>query len=67
MMQDEHVKLNPGLPWQKQRSTRRYFFHQQTGLIFKEGTNKGLNSEHSFVWCRNCDISESISEIPGKF
>jgi len=21
-MQDEHVKLNPGLPWQKQHSTR---------------------------------------------
>jgi hypothetical protein len=26
MMQDVHVKLNPGLPWQKQLSTRRNFF-----------------------------------------
>jgi len=25
MMQDVHVKLNPGLPWQKQHSTRRHF------------------------------------------
>jgi hypothetical protein len=25
MMQDVHVKLNPGLPWQKQHSTRRLF------------------------------------------
>jgi len=23
MMQDIHIKLNPGLPWQKQHSTRR--------------------------------------------
>jgi hypothetical protein len=23
-MQDVHVKLNPGLPWQKQQSTRRH-------------------------------------------
>jgi hypothetical protein len=25
-MQDVQVKLNPGLPWQKQHSTRRRFF-----------------------------------------
>jgi len=25
MMQDVHVKLNPGWPWQKQHSTRRLF------------------------------------------
>jgi len=25
MMQDIHGKLNPGLPWQKQHSTRRHF------------------------------------------
>jgi hypothetical protein len=25
-MQDEHVKLNPKLPWQKQLSTRRNLF-----------------------------------------
>jgi hypothetical protein len=25
-MQDIHVKLNPGFPWQKQRSSRRMFF-----------------------------------------
>ena len=24
MMQEVHVKLNPGLPWQKKESTRRY-------------------------------------------
>jgi hypothetical protein len=26
MMQDVHVKLNPGLPWQKQHSTKRRLF-----------------------------------------
>jgi len=24
-VQDEHVKLNPGLPWKKQNLTRRLF------------------------------------------
>jgi hypothetical protein len=26
-------------------------FHQQTGLKFKEETNKVLHLEYSFVWC----------------
>jgi len=26
MMEDVHVKLNPGLPWQKLRSARRRLF-----------------------------------------
>jgi hypothetical protein len=26
MMQDEHVKLNPELPWQKQHAARKYSF-----------------------------------------
>jgi len=26
MMQDVHMKLNPGLSWQKQHSTRRELF-----------------------------------------
>ena len=30
------MKLNPRLPWQKQHSTGRKFFHQQIGLQFKE-------------------------------
>ena len=39
--------------------------HQQMELKFKAESN-----EHSFVWCRNLDTSESIffrSEIAGKF
>jgi hypothetical protein len=46
-----HVKLNPGLPLQKQHSTRRRSFHQQIGLKFKEEASKVLHLEHSFVWC----------------
>jgi hypothetical protein len=50
-MQDEHVKLNPGFPWQKQHSSRSRQFHQKIGLKFKEEGIKVLNLEHSFVWC----------------
>jgi hypothetical protein len=39
MMQDVHGKLNRGLPWEKQISKRRLFFHQQIGLTFKEETS----------------------------
>ena len=28
----KHVKLNPGLPWQKQHSTRRLFFTSKLDL-----------------------------------
>jgi hypothetical protein len=42
MAQDVHVKLNLGLPWQKQHSTGRRLFHQQIGLKFKEETSKML-------------------------
>jgi hypothetical protein len=40
-MLDVHMKLNLGLPRQKQ--------HKQTGLIFKEETTDVLHLEHSFV------------------
>jgi hypothetical protein len=39
-MQGVHVKLNPELPWQKQHSTRRRLFHQQTGFKFMDETTK---------------------------
>jgi hypothetical protein len=44
---DVHVKLNLGLPWQKQHSKRRRLFHQQIGFKFKEETSKVLHLEHS--------------------
>jgi hypothetical protein len=34
-MHDVHVKLNPGLPWQKHIQQEEYFFHQQIRLKFK--------------------------------
>jgi hypothetical protein len=40
MMQDVLLKLNPGLPRQKERTTRNDSFHQQIGLKFKEETSK---------------------------
>jgi hypothetical protein len=27
------------------------YFHQQTGLKYKEETSKVLHLEHSFLWC----------------
>jgi len=52
MMQDEHAKLNPDLPWQSsiQREEEDYF-HQQNELKFNNKTSKVLHMEHSFVWC----------------
>jgi hypothetical protein len=35
-MQNEHVKLNPGLSWQKQHSTRRRLFLAANWLKLKE-------------------------------
>ena len=35
------------------------FFHQQTGLKFKEASNKALLLKHSFLWCGDMDTSES--------
>jgi len=50
MMEDVHVKLNPGMPWQKLHSARRkLFFYQQIGLKYEEETNKMLHLEHGFV------------------
>jgi hypothetical protein len=51
MMQGVHVKLNPELPCHGKSSIQQEedFFHQQTGLKFKEETGKVLHLEHSFV------------------
>jgi hypothetical protein len=49
MMQDVHVKFNPGLRWQKQHSTERLFY-QHTGLKFKEQTGEVLRLDHCIVW-----------------
>jgi hypothetical protein len=37
------------LPWQRQHSAAGGFFQQQIGINFKEGTNKLLHLECSFV------------------
>jgi hypothetical protein len=47
-MQDVHVKLNPGLIWQKQRSKGRRLF-SLVNWTFKEETSEVLRLEHSFV------------------
>jgi len=51
MMEDVHVKLNPGFPWQKLHSQEEDSFYQQTRLKFEGETNKMLHLEHGFVWC----------------
>jgi hypothetical protein len=42
-------------------------FYQQIELKFKEESGKVLHSEHSLVWYRKVDTSESRSETPEKF
>jgi hypothetical protein len=51
MMQDVHVKLSPGLPWQKGIQQEEDSFHQQIGLKFKEETSEMLHLEHRHLWC----------------
>jgi len=36
MMQDAYVRLNPGLPWQKQHSARRKFFTSKLDLNLRK-------------------------------
>jgi hypothetical protein len=70
MMRDEQGELIPGLPWQEQDSTRKKSFSPanfELNLRGCGGTSTMLHLEHSFVWCGNLDISESGSEICGKF
>jgi hypothetical protein len=40
MIQEVHVKLNPGLPWQKQNSTKQESFRKQIRLEIKKGTSE---------------------------
>jgi hypothetical protein len=51
MMQNLHAKLNPGLLWQTQQSTRRLFFTNKLDLNLKEETSKVVQLERGFVWC----------------
>jgi hypothetical protein len=51
MMQDVHVKLNVDCQGKSSIQQEEDYFHQQTGLKFKEETSKVLHLEHSFVWC----------------
>jgi len=67
MMQDVHVKLNPGLSLQKQISTGRRLYSQSNCTSVKEGIATVPYLERSFVWCRNWGTSGSRSEIPGEF
>jgi hypothetical protein len=67
-MQYVHVKLNPGVPRQKNSIQHEEgSSHQQTGLKSKEETSKVLHLERRFVTYWNVDTSESRPGIPGKF
>jgi hypothetical protein len=50
MMQDVLLKLNAGLSWQKQHTTRDDSFHQQIGLKFKEESWEVLHLDRSCLW-----------------
>jgi hypothetical protein len=67
MLHDIHVKLNPGISWQKHHSRRRRFFTIKFYLNSRKKLLKVLNLKHSFVWCWKLDTWESRSRMPGKF
>ena len=67
-MQDVHVKLKLGFPWQKkQRQKVETPLYQQIGLKFNEESSNLLRLEYSFIWCRNVDTAEGGSEISEQF
>jgi len=49
MMQDVHMKLYPGLPWQSSFQEEGGSFYQHNGFKFKEETSKVLRLRYSFV------------------
>jgi len=63
VIQGVHVKLNPGMPCQKRRSTGCDYFDQQTGLESTEKPNKMSHLKHSFLCCRNLDTFEKRAQI----
>jgi hypothetical protein len=46
MMQDIHLKLNPGLHPKSSIQQEEEYFRQQIGLKFKEETSELLHFEH---------------------
>jgi len=54
-MQDERVKLNPELPWQKQHSNKKTIFSSQLDLNSREKLVK------CYIWCTAlCDAETWI-------
>jgi len=62
-MQDENLKLNPGLSRQKQLSRNEDSFRQKIGLKFKEKTGKVQHFVHSLLWWRNVDFGNQIRYV----
>ena len=42
-------------------------FYEHIGLGIEKEASEVLHLEHSFIWRRNLDASDSRSETPGKF
>jgi len=68
MMQDVNVKSYPGLPWQRsiQQEEGFFFFHQQSGLKFKQKLGKCYTWSIA-LYCAELGHLDSSSEIPVKF
>ena len=64
MVQDIQMKLNPGLPWQKQHSKRRGLFSTPIGLNLRE---KFVKSYIRSTAIRKLHTSETRSEVTGEF
>ena len=62
-----HVKLNPGLPWQKQHWRIRRIFHRQIRFKFKEETREIQQLKQGFLWCWNLGDSERRWEVTESF
>jgi hypothetical protein len=66
MMQDVHAKLNPGLPRQKQHSTRRLFSPAKLDLNLRKKLEKCYIWSIALYGAETWTL-ESRSEVSGKF
>jgi hypothetical protein len=63
MMQDVHVKLNPGLPLQRQHSTRSKLFTSKLNLNLRKKLVKG------YIWGRafHGAVTWTLQEVNQKY
>jgi hypothetical protein len=67
MMQDVHVKLNPGLPWQKQLLTRKRIFSSANWTQIQGRTSKMVLLQHAVSGVDSWILRKVDQKYPASF